>query len=129
MQQLGLFDALRAPPVRVPVDADGPVLDAKLDPDFTFTLPHPRMAWHRAEIEVHQHTNGLWMWSTSFTADMCGGGYRVGAKWGKFAQSRDDALFYACEELQQRLEGKDTPDVVLIRRWMQGLKDDARAFQ
>jgi hypothetical protein len=31
------------------------------DPDFTFRLPHPRMARDRAEVEIHRHDNGLWM--------------------------------------------------------------------
>jgi hypothetical protein len=60
---------------------------------------------------------------------MGGGGYRVGAKWGKFAETRDDALFYACEELERRIVGRDTPDVMLIRKRVAALKDDARAFQ
>lgn len=127
MQQLGLFDALRRPPVRIAVDADGPVV--RDDPDFTFRLPHPRMAWDRAEIKIHRHTDGLWMWSTSHHADMGGGGYRVGAKWGKFAETREDALFYACEELERHLGDRDTADVALIRKWVLALKDDARAFQ
>ena len=127
--QLGLFDTLRRPPVHVAVEADGPVLNAELDPDFTFRLPHPRMAWDRAEIEIHRHENGLWMWSTSHMADMSGSCYRVGAKWGRFAETREDALFYACEELERHLKGKDTADVILIRKWVAALKDDARAFQ
>jgi hypothetical protein len=69
------------------------------------------------------------MWSTSHHVDMGGGGYRVGAKWGKFAETREDALFYACEELEGKLAGKDTADILLIRRWVAALKDDARAFQ
>lgn len=128
MQQLGLFDVMRAPAVRIPVDADGPVLNAEIEPDFVFRLPHPRMAWDRAEIEIHRHSNGLWMWSTSYSADWCGHGYRVGAKWGNFAENREDALFYACEELERSLQGKETHDVLLIQKWVLALKDDARAF-
>lgn len=124
--QLNLFDALRSPPVRVPVDPDGPVI--KTDPDFTFRLPHPRMAWDRADIEIHRHDNGLWMWSTSYMADMGGGGYRVGEKWGKFAATREDALFYACEELERRLDGQDTQDATLIRNWVFAIKNDPGAF-
>lgn len=127
MQQLGLFDALRRPPIRVSVAANGPVV--RDEPDFTFRLKHPRYAWDRAEIEVHRHDDGLWMWSTSFNADMGGNGYRVGAKWGKFAETREDALFYACEELQEKVAGRDTADIFLIRKWVAALKDDARAFQ
>lgn len=127
MQQLGLFDIQRLPPVRVSIRGDGPVVQD--EPDFTFRLKHPRYAWDRAEIEVHRHDDGLWMWSTSYNADMGGGGYRVGSKWGKFAETREDALFYACEELEAKLAGRDTADVLLIRKWVAALKDDARAFQ
>lgn len=129
MQQLGLFDSVRMPPVRVSVDRDGAVLHYELEPDFTFRLKHPRMAWHRAEIEIHRHHDGLWMWSTKHSADMGGGGYRVGAKWGKFAETREDALFYACEEMLQRIGDKSTPDLQLIRKWVLALKDDTRAFR
>ncbi len=127
MQQLGLFDAIRRPPVRLQVNAGGHVLQT--EPDFTFRLKQPRYAWDRAEIEIHQHDNGMWMWSTSYNADMDGSGYRVGEKWGKFAETRDDALSYACEELERALAGRQTADAVLILKWVVSLKDDARAFQ
>lgn len=126
MQQLGLFDAVRMPPVRVAVERDGPVLQT--DPDFTFRLPHPRYAWDRAEIEVHRHIDGLWMWSASYNADLGGSGYRVGPKWGRFAQTREDALFYACEEIVSRLHEKATADALLILKWADALKDNPRAF-
>lgn len=126
-KQLSLFDALRRPPVQMAVDADGLVLQT--EPHFTFRLPHPRYAWERAEIEVHQHEGGLWMWSTSHNADMGGGGYRVGAKWGNFAETREDALFYACVELERKLEGKVTSDVLMIQKWVANLKDNAEVFE
>lgn len=121
MQQLSLFDTLRRPAVRIPVDPDGPVLQG--EPDFVYTLPHPRLAWNRAEIEIHRHENGLWMWSTEWNCDNGGGGYRVGAKWGKFAETRDDALFYAACELEAKLEGKTGADALLILKWAASLKD------
>ena len=125
--QLGLFDTLRQPAIHLPVDRDGPVL--RTEPDFTFRLEHPRLAWDRARIEIHRHVDGLWMWSTDHMADMSGGGYRVGAKWGNFAETREDALFYACEELDRRLGDKGGADSALIRKWLAVLRDDARAFQ
>lgn len=119
-QQLSIFDVLRAPPVRVPVDRYGPVL--KTDPDFTYSLEHPRMAWNYADIEVHRHTNGLWMWSTSYNCDMGGGGYRVGEKWGKFAETQADALYYACVEIEERLSGSNGPDARKVLEWVKGIK-------
>lgn len=119
MMQLGLFDALRDPPVIMQVDADGPVIQGDLDE--VLTLAHPRMAWDRATIELHRHTGGLWMWSTSWNSDSGGSGYRVGPKWGKFASSRDDALFYAVREIEQRLELKGSADAAQIIAWARGL--------
>ncbi|MDX0548558.1 hypothetical protein GOC81_22860 [Sinorhizobium medicae] len=100
MQQLSIFHTLPRPPIRVPVDPYGPVL--KDEPDFVYTLAHARMAWNRAEIEIHRHENGLWMWSTEWNCDNGGRGYRVGAKWGKFAETHEDALFYAASETKTR---------------------------
>lgn len=115
MQQLGLFDTLHAPPVILPVDRDGPVVQG--DVDETLALPHPRLAWNRAEIELHRHDNGLWMWSASWHCDMGGSSYRVGPKWGKFAETRDDALFYAVCEIRDRLRDKDGADAAQILAW------------
>lgn len=96
MEQLDLFSALRQPAIIRPVDPMGSVVQG--DPDETLTLPHPRLAWHLARIELHRHSDGTWMWSAS----MCGGGYKVGPKWGRFAATRDDALHWAVEELLER---------------------------
>lgn len=92
--QASLLDLLRSPPVARPVDPDGPVVQG--EPDETLTLPHPRMAWPLARIELHRHDDGLWMWSVS---SACTSSYKVGPKWGRFAQTRDDALFHAAQEL------------------------------
>lgn len=89
MQQLSLFDTLRSPAIRKPVEPHGGVVQG--EPDAVYRLRHPRLAWDRATIELHQHTDGLWMWSASFYCDNSGGGYRVGPKWGRFAETRDDA--------------------------------------
>ncbi len=125
-EQLGLFDSLRRPPVIHEVDPDGGVVIG--EPDFAFRLPHPRYAWDRAEIEIHQHTDGLWMWSSSWCDGGQGSCYRVGPKWGKFAETRDDALFYACRELEQRLSVQDGREAVLILEWVRALKGDQVCF-
>ncbi|MBT0780551.1 hypothetical protein [Paracoccus sp. pheM1] len=124
MDQLSLFDALRQPPVMRPVEPSGTVVQGEIDE--TLTLPHPRLAWPLARIELHQHVDGLWMWSVS----MAGGGYRVGPKWGKFAQSRDDARSYACDELLERCARvRDCASILMspvqlgqIQAWARGLK-------
>ncbi|RWX72512.1 hypothetical protein [Mesorhizobium sp. M2A.F.Ca.ET.039.01.1.1] len=114
-----LFDALHKPPVIVPVDRDGPVVQGEAD--VSFVLPHKRLAWHQAEIELHRHDNGLWMWSASFNCGGHGSSYKVGAKWGKFAESKDDALFYAVQEIERRLEKSDGPEATAILKWARGL--------
>ncbi|WP_114284024.1 hypothetical protein [Candidatus Halocynthiibacter alkanivorans] len=63
------------------------------DVDETLTLPAPRMAWARAQIELHQDCEpGRWMWATSHHLAVSGGGYRVGPKWGKFTNDLRAAL-------------------------------------
>lgn len=119
MEQLGLFDVLRKPPVVIPVDRDGQVVQG--DVDEHLFLAHPRYAWNRADIELHCHESGLWMWATGWCDGSGGGGYRVGAKWGKFAETRDDALFYAVRELTDRLASRGSPDAALIVAWARGL--------
>lgn len=114
-----LLDLMRAPPVVRPVDPDGPVVQG--DPDEELRLPHPRMAWDLACIQLHRHEDGSWMWAVR----TAGGGYKVGAKWGKFAATRGDALHHAVRELEARLERIRSPEIVgvtkaqlaSIRRW------------
>lgn len=126
MQQLNLFDSVRRPPVRQPVDRDGDVIQG--DVDAAYRLPHPRLACDYAEIELHRHIDGLWMWSTKYQAGDSGGGYRVGPKWGKFAETREDALFYACEELEGRLADRRSKDASLILKWVETIKNNPRTL-
>lgn len=67
-----------------------------------------------AAIELAQHTDGTWMWGISYCfADGCGGGYRVGPKWGKFADTRGEAIWAACRELKERIAaGQHTEELV-----------------
>lgn len=117
--QLDLFAPVRAPAVVLTVEPDGFVVSG--DVDETLTLPHPRYAWDRARIELHRHDNGLWMWSASYNYGNGGSGYRVGPKWGKFAETREDALHYAVAEMKQHLEPVPEADASLIRRWLDTL--------
>lgn len=121
MTQLDLFSAMRAPAIRRPVDRDGPTVKGEVDE--LLRLPEPRMAWDTARIELHRHRGcNLWMWSTNYSTATGGGGYRVGEKWGNFASTRDDALFYAIAELRERLgrhEGCKATHRILA--WLDGL--------
>lgn len=80
------------------VDPDAAVIQGEAH--VTLTLPHPCLAWPLAEIELHQHDDGKWMWS----ACCCMGGYKVGPKWGKFAETKDEARRLAAAELLERIE-------------------------
>lgn len=93
-EQLSLLAALRESPLDVPVDPDGPVVQGEIDE--LHVLPHPKgLAWNLAKIELHQAGNGYWMWGVKHP----NGGFRVGEKWGRFAVTRYDALFYGAREL------------------------------
>lgn len=120
MTQLSLFDALHAPPVRLAVNGDGPVVQG--DADEELQLRHPRMAWDRARIQLHRHHGGRWMWSASWHCDGCGCGYQVGEKWGRFAETRDDALFYARQEIAERVGARQGSDARAILDWLEGLQ-------
>lgn len=98
--QPSLLDMMRGAPIIRPVDPLGEVIQG--DPDEVLRLKHSRLAWDITRIELHQHSDGLWMWSVS----CAGGGYRVGPKWGKFAATRDDALHHAAQELIEKMRGK-----------------------
>ena len=56
-------------------------------------------------IEIAQHSDGTWMWSTSCFWNGCYSGYRVGPKWGKFTHSREDAITAAVREVFARNRG------------------------
>jgi len=123
MTQLDLFAALIPPPVLEPVDPDGPVVQGP--PDITLRLPHPRMAWDLASIQLHQHEDGRWMWA----ARTAGGGYKVGPKWGRFAPTQAEAMHHAAAEVIDRCDRIRDPSSVgitaaqlrQIRAWAEGL--------
>ena len=92
-EQLDMLVLMRPAPIRRPILADGDVVQG--EPHETLRLPHPRRAWPMACIELHQHDGGMWMWGVQHA----GGGYKVGPKWGRFAYTRYDALYFAADEL------------------------------
>lgn len=120
--QKSLLDLLHAPPTLLPVDPLGTVILTEIDERIV--LPHPRRRWERACIEVHQHTDGLWMWAVQFHLDSgCGSGYRVGPKWGRFAATRGDAIFHAAEEMREHLKRCHAPckSKAVILEWLEAL--------
>lgn len=50
-------------------------------------------------IQIAQHDDGLWMWATSYFFKYSSHGYQVGAKWGKFSNTRQEAITAATQEL------------------------------
>jgi hypothetical protein len=62
----------------------------------------------------------MWMWGWSFLIDNDrGGGYRVGPKWGKFAMSIEDAIYWACRELRQAIaDGRNGKSKKMIECWL-----------
>ena len=95
-QQLDLFYEPPRLTAALGIDPDGPVCtDDQIDE--TIKLGDWRTG---LRIELAQHT-GKWMWGTSLTTPTGGCGYRVGPKWGNFADTKGDAFMHACAELRK----------------------------
>lgn len=110
--QLNMLDMMRPAPVRLPVDPNGPVTP-KAQEELML------MVDGGTRIQLHQHTDGMWMWGTSFQLKNCtGGGYQVGPKWGRFAQTREDALYHAAQELRDRIAHEPAPLCRAILAWL-----------
>lgn len=119
MNQPSLFDALHRPPVYVAVDRTAPYV--RVEPETRLILRHPRLAWNRAEIALHPHEN-LWMWATVWMLEDQGGGYAVGPSSGKFAETKDDALFHAIREIRLNIERHHCDASNAIRKWLGSLQ-------
>jgi hypothetical protein len=115
-----LLDLMHAPAIKRPVQPDGHVLAGAPDETLRWQ-PDPRKLYLHAEIELHRHTDGNWMWSTTCSAGLGGWGYKVGPKWGHFAMSRADALHHARCELIDRLGARNYGDTTRIIGWAQSL--------
>lgn len=123
MQQLSMFD-IWTPPAAImiePCDPFGAVIQDEVDE--ILTLPRKGNVNPIAEIELHRHTDGRWMWSTEHhLSNGSGGGYRVGPKWGQFAATRADALRAAVDELIGKVGKRDhCRDIPAIIAWARGL--------
>ena len=102
---------------------------ANVTPAASWTLPHPRYISPAGLIELHPTADGLWMWSASFSTGTTSNSYKVGEKWGHFALSAEDALYYAVEELKPRLSGLGRGGDHMawrILNWAEALKLEAR---
>ncbi len=122
--QMNFLD-LMEPPVAVmiePVQPMGQVVQG--EPDETLVLPRPGNANPLAEIELHRHVDGRWMWSASHCLlNGAGRSYKVGPKWGRFAATRSDALRAAVDELTERLSKREAcSSIPKIISWARGLK-------
>lgn len=124
MQQLSLFTDHRPAPKLEPVDPDGPVIDGA--PDVTYRLPHPKLAWDMAAIQIHQHEDGRWMWAVH----TAGGGYKVGPKWGRFAESALTAASFAAAELLDWCDRHEDflGDAMIDRAQLQKIRAWAEGF-
>lgn len=98
-EQLSLLDLVAPAAIIRPVDPDGHVVQGE---------PDEEIAWSgrgvKTLLQIHQHTDGLWMWSVSFETSETGVHYRVGPKWGRFATTRRDAVTLAMQELRERVD-------------------------
>lgn len=128
MEQLSMFRALCPDPVAIVRGCDP---DCPLTPNDEvmerLVLNHPKMAFDRAEIQLHQHTDGLWMWATAAHGTNGGYGYNVGPKWGRFAKTRDEALWLAADEIEKRIREKREQGEAerLIFAWCSQKKQEA----
>lgn len=85
--------------IRKPIDPDGhTVQDISKIETLSLNAKNPRTS--DAEIELAQHDDGLWMWSTKCRTGVTYRGYRVGPKWGQFATTKQAAIEAACNEIR-----------------------------
>lgn len=125
MQQASLFDTLRAPATIIPCNPDGNVLQG--DADETLRMERKDYAIPFVVIDLHQVRDGKhkgkWMWGIAINRKNSSGcSYKVGEKWGKFAENRDDALFYAREEVTQRYQQEQgCPEWPQVKAWLSNL--------
>lgn len=106
---MNLLDLMTAPPIVRPVEPKGHVVQGRAQ---------EVMCWHErsysAQIELHPQ-DGLWMWSVCYTLPGGGSGYKVGAKWGRFAACRADALHHAIAELTDKMARREAHEPLAAR--------------
>lgn len=115
---MNLLDLMRDPMIVRPIDPNGSVVQGPADEVYTW-----RKGWRSVQVELHPYKDGLWMWSVSFSLMDVGSGYKVGAKWGRFANTRDSALYFAVDELVSSIETRASKDeVAAVTSWARGLR-------
>ena len=100
--QFDLFPAPEPVLIKVPCDPDGHVCK---DAEILETI-HLRDRKVEIWIELARDEE-RWMFSTSVQTNISYSGYRVGKKWGKFTNSRADAIHFATEEIKAWAVGKE----------------------
>ncbi len=112
MQQLDLFCQAASL-----IDPNGAVCtDDEIDDEIT--LGDRRLG---LRIELARHRDGRYMWGTSFHTPTGGCGYRVGPKWGHFADTILAAAQCARQEITERAtqfaEGKKVVQLLEQLNW------------
>ena len=100
--QFDLFPAPEPVLIKVPCDPGGHVCK---DAEILETIH-----LHDKKVEIWielARDEERWMFSASFQTNISYSGYRVGKKWGKFTNSRADAIHFAAEEIKARSAGKE----------------------
>lgn len=118
--QLDLFAPEK--PKLEPVDLGGEVIHGA--PDITFRLPHPRMAWDLMQLQIHEHEDGRWMWAVT----TCTGGYKVGPKWGRFADTQEAAVRFAAAEAIDKISNRTASSLGIGPEHRSAMLNFARGF-
>lgn len=113
--QMSMFDLFRPAPERRRIDRDGEVVRGSV---HTVLRLERAGNLDLARIELHPH-EGKWMWATGFAVELGGSGYHVGPKWGQFAATHDDALYWAIQEIREGIAKYErSRSTVAIERWL-----------
>lgn len=100
--QFDLFPAPEPVLIKVPCDPDGHVCK---EAEILETI---HLRDNKVELWIELARDGAhWMFSASLQTNISYSGYRVGKKWGKFTNSRADAIHFAAEEIKARAAGKE----------------------
>jgi len=104
--QLDLFPALEPILVCLPCAPDGHVCKQS---EILETI---HLRDKKVEIRIELARDGdRWMFSTSVQTGTSYYGYRVGKKWGKFTNSREDALHFSFAEVKERSPRQAVPQL------------------
>jgi len=94
--QFDLFPQLEPVLIDEGCDPDGPVCkDHEIDE--VIKLNHKKV---NLRIELAKHGE-RWMFSSAISTPDGGNSYRVGKKWGKFTNSREDAIYFASAAIRK----------------------------